>query len=101
MNKIIGLRSSFHLKYKFFLRMASTSNSYLINDSKYSFLHQLGLSEVNDGVFSGKWYGDGKVCFCFLVFHVNNSSETCPIFQIIDSVCPANNKIIARVKEVY
>ena len=63
MNKVISLRtiSNHHLNYKIFLRMASSSQ-YLINQPKYSFLKQLGLTEVNDGVFNGKWSGDGNVC---------------------------------------
>ena len=58
-----------------FLRMASV---YLINDSKYSFLKELGLSERNQGVFAkhGNWRGEG---------------------EIINSICPANNRPIASV----
>lgn len=54
--------------------------SYLINDDKYAFLKELGLSENNPGVFSrhGRWFGDG---------------------QVIDSICPANNKPIAAVAQ--
>ena len=42
-----------------FIRMSS----YLIQDPKYSFLKDLGLSEKNHGVFykHGKWMGDGPV----------------------------------------
>ena len=40
----------------------ASSSQYLINQPKYSFLKQLGLTEVNDGVFNGKWSGDGNVC---------------------------------------
>jgi len=38
-------------------------SSYLIQDPKYSFLKDLGLSEKNNGVFvkHGKWIGDGNV----------------------------------------
>lgn len=52
--------------------------SYLINDPKYAFLKELGLSEKNPGVFAkhGQWCGDG---------------------QPIDSVCPGNNRPIASV----
>lgn len=54
------------------------ASSYLINDSKYSFLKDLGLSEKNLGVFAkhGSWRGDGEP---------------------IDSTCPANNRPIASV----
>lgn len=59
----------------FSIRMAS---NYLINDSKYSFLKELGLNEKNHGVFAkhGKWCGEG---------------------DIIDSICPSNNRPIASV----
>lgn len=54
-------------------RMASM----LINDPKYAFLKELGLKEENDGVFHGKWGGAGPV---------------------VESVCPSNNKVIAKVR---
>ena len=61
MNKLLFSRQSNHqLTYKIFLRMASSSN-YLISEPKYAFLKQLGLSETNDGVFNGRWFGDGTV----------------------------------------
>ena len=41
-------------------RSASTS-SFLINDSKYQFLQDLGLKEKNSGVFDGAWKGSGEV----------------------------------------
>jgi len=37
------------------------SSSFLINDSKYSFLKELGLSEENAGVYDGKWDANGNV----------------------------------------
>jgi aldehyde dehydrogenase family 7 protein A1 len=54
------------------------SSNYLINDPKYSFLKDLGLTEKNHGVFSkhGRWFGDGEV---------------------IESMSPINNKPIALV----
>lgn len=33
----------------------------LINQSKYSWLKELGLSEDNDGVYNGAWGGKGEV----------------------------------------
>merc|ERR1719483_516987 len=48
----------------------------LIDDPKYSWLKDLGLSSKNDGVFTGKWGGSGEV---------------------ITANCPANNKPIAQV----
>lgn len=54
------------------------SSSYLINNAKYSFLKDLGLQEDNLGVYNGKWSGSG---------------------EWIESVCPINNEVIARVKQ--
>lgn len=58
-------------------RMAST---YLIQEPKYAFLKELGLAERNLGVFGkhGQWRGNGDV---------------------IDSVCPANNRPIAAIAQ--
>ena len=33
----------------------------LINQSKYSWLKELGLQADNPGVFDGSWYANGKV----------------------------------------
>ena len=33
----------------------------LVGEPKYSFLKELGLGEVNDGVYDGKWFGSGEV----------------------------------------
>eukprot|EP00128_Syssomonas_multiformis_P015401 Colp12_sorted_trinity150504_noHs@7527 len=41
------------------IRCASTVP--LINEAKYQFLKDLGLQEVNDGVYNGKWGGSGPV----------------------------------------
>ncbi|XP_057659504.1 alpha-aminoadipic semialdehyde dehydrogenase [Diorhabda carinulata] len=59
------------------VRNMATSN-YLINDSKYSFLKDLGLKEKNLGVFDGNWKGSGPT---------------------IQSVCPSNGKVIAEVQQ--
>ena len=40
---------------------SSSSSSFLINDSKYQFLQDLGLKENNSGVFDGSWKGSGEV----------------------------------------
>lgn len=50
--------------------------SYLVNDSKYAFLKELGLGENNCGVFHGKWAANGPVT---------------------ESFAPANNQPIAKV----
>ena len=63
---------------KFLHQLTRMSSNYLINDPKYAFLKELGLTEKNNGVFSGhgRWFGDGKV---------------------IESFSPVNNKPIASV----
>ncbi|XP_043273969.1 putative aldehyde dehydrogenase family 7 member A1 homolog [Venturia canescens] len=50
----------------------------LVNDSKYSFLKQLGITEENLGFYDGKWGGSGKM---------------------IESISPATGKVIAKVRE--
>ena len=35
--------------------------TYLIDEPKYSFLKDLGLDKVNDGVYNGRWFGSGEV----------------------------------------
>ncbi|XP_059165665.1 alpha-aminoadipic semialdehyde dehydrogenase-like [Physella acuta] len=57
-------------------RYLSTMSNLLIDDPKYSWLKDLGLSSKNNGVYNGKWCGGGEV----VVTH-----------------CPANNKPIAQV----
>ncbi|KAF5281204.1 hypothetical protein FQA39_LY17844 [Lamprigera yunnana] len=37
------------------------SSSYLVNETKYAFLKNLGLKSVNSGVYDGEWKGSGKV----------------------------------------
>ena len=41
--------------------LSSSSSSLLIEDSKYSWLKELGLKADNPGVFDGSWHGSGKV----------------------------------------
>lgn len=78
MNKLLKVSNLKLLQnnQKIFIRMAS---NYLINDPKYSFLKQLGLGESNEGAYHGKWFGNGDV---------------------IESICPSNNRPIAKVKQV-
>lgn len=40
----------------------ASASSYLIEESKYSFLKDLGLDKKNLGVYHGQWTGSGKVC---------------------------------------
>uniref|UniRef100_A0A8C7XHZ1 Alpha-aminoadipic semialdehyde dehydrogenase n=1 Tax=Oryzias sinensis TaxID=183150 RepID=A0A8C7XHZ1_9TELE len=64
--------SSFHCQ------QSAAMSSLLINQPKYSWLKELGLSEDNPGVYNGSWGGSGEV---------------------ITSYCPANNEPIARVTQ--
>lgn len=48
-------------RYKYMYYSIKKSSSFLINDSKYSFLKELGLSEENAGVYDGKWDANGNV----------------------------------------
>ena len=41
--------------------MSGKGGGMLVGESKYSFLKELGLGEVNDGVYDGKWFGSGEV----------------------------------------
>ena len=60
-----------------FSKMSSAS-SYLINQSDFGFLKQIGLTELNEGVFDGNsWKASG---------------------QIVDSICPSTNTPIARIR---
>jgi len=56
----------------------SCGGKYLIEDPKYSFLKDLGLSKTNPGVYTGKWSANGKT---------------------VTSICPANGRPIADVQE--
>jgi len=45
-----------------FIQQIAKMNTYLINSDKYLFLKELGISELNFGVFDGnKWKSNGKV----------------------------------------
>nr|KAG5705947.1 hypothetical protein BaRGS_010837 [Batillaria attramentaria] len=50
----------------------------LIEDPKYSWLKELGLSAQNEGVYTGTWGATGEE---------------------VTSICPANNQPIARVRQ--
>lgn len=57
--------NSSHLRHVKFLKYVHLSlrksSSFLINDSKYSFLKELGLNEENVGVYDGQWDANGNV----------------------------------------
>lgn len=46
---------------KFFNYRTMSSGKYLVEDSKFSFLKDLGLSRTNKGVYNGEWTGNGEV----------------------------------------
>ncbi|CAO1385637.1 unnamed protein product [Diamesa serratosioi] len=56
---------------------AMSSGKYLVEDSKFSFLKDLGLSRTNKGVYNGEWTGNG---------------------EIVKSIDPATNEVIAEVQ---
>uniref|UniRef100_A0A669E3A3 aldehyde dehydrogenase (NAD(+)) n=2 Tax=Oreochromis TaxID=8139 RepID=A0A669E3A3_ORENI len=60
------------------MKLSTSMSSLLINQPKYVWLKELGLSEDNPGVYNGSWGGSGEV---------------------ITSYCPANNEPIARVTQ--
>uniref|UniRef100_A0A6Q2ZB93 aldehyde dehydrogenase (NAD(+)) n=1 Tax=Esox lucius TaxID=8010 RepID=A0A6Q2ZB93_ESOLU len=62
----------------FNFQQSAAMSTLLINEPKYAWLKELGLSEDNDGVYNGTWGGKGEV---------------------ITSYCPANNEPIARVRQ--
>lgn len=43
------------------LRLGRSMSSFLIEDPKYSWLKDLGLSTKNKGVYNGSWEGNGEV----------------------------------------
>lgn len=98
----------------------------LVNDSKYSFLKQLGIAEENSGFYDGKWGGSGKVRFSlntclkywpflaqfsfFIRTEFTIFKDTffvifiCLVvifenYQVIESISPATGKVIAKVRE--
>ena len=56
------------------LRAMSSNADLLINDSKYSWLKDLGLKADNPGVFDGTWHANGPVRK--LVVYLDISSST-------------------------
>lgn len=43
------------------IRQTAAMSTLLINQPKYAWLKELGLSEDNDGVYNGTWGGKGEV----------------------------------------
>lgn len=77
MNHMIKFTNN-HSK-KLFTQNFKRMYSLLINEPRYAFLKDLGLSENNNGVYNGKWFANGET---------------------IQSISPANNKPIANIKQV-
>jgi len=68
----------FRQKLPFYYRYMSSNMNYLVNEPSYEWLRELGLKEENSGVFyDGQWTGSGP---------------------LQDAVCPADGRIIARVR---
>lgn len=42
-------------------RMMTTSSKYLVEETKYNFLQNLGIERTNIGVFTNDWKAHGKV----------------------------------------
>ena len=59
--------------------LLSRCMSMLVNDPSYSWLADIGIKEVNEGVYNGSWGGNGN---------------------IVTSVSPINEQPIAQVIEV-
>jgi hypothetical protein len=55
----------------------SGNKDLLINEPKYSFLKELGLKEVNDGVYNGKWFGSGEVSLYSLSKYLQSCFFVC------------------------
>ncbi|CAG2058986.1 unnamed protein product [Timema podura] len=66
----IGMKRVFSDLYK------RGMSSYLVDDSRFSFLRELELNRRNSGVYNGKWFGSGEV---------------------VTSISPASGQIIAEV----
>lgn len=61
----------------FIFRAMSANSALLINNPKYSFLKELGLSETNLGVYDGEWRANGQVCIKWgLVVEVFRGNRT-------------------------
>ena len=72
------LRSSIRVKaFNLCNFRAMSSGKYLVENTDFSFLKDLGLQRINKGVYNGEWYGNGEV---------------------IKSIDPATGEIIAEVQ---
>ncbi|CAL8071748.1 unnamed protein product [Orchesella dallaii] len=72
-----------------------SSSAFLVNDSKYGFLKQLGLSEKNAGVYDGAWKGSGEV-----VTSVNPSNGK-PIAQVVQGTLQEYNDTVAKSNQAW
>ena len=62
MNRILN-PSNFNSYKNVLFQFSRMNSNYLVNDPKYAFLKELGITEKNNGVFTkhGRWIGDGEV----------------------------------------
>lgn len=72
-----NLRATEKLAFSYTIRNMSSTQKFLIDQPKYSFLKELGLEKRNAGVYNGKWFGNGEV---------------------LQTFCPANGELIAEVQ---
>lgn len=71
-------------------RLRSSMAGYLIDEPKYAWLKELGLSSQNPGVFDGTWHGAGEVRqslqlffnTCTAVDNLDNEFDT--LSEVID-----------------
>ena len=59
--RIISASTRFLSRPTTVFRIHRAMSSLLIEDPKYSWLKELGLSSQNNGVYYGKWGGSGQV----------------------------------------
>lgn len=99
------------------VRALSSSSDLLIEDSKFSWLKELGLKAENPGVFDGSWHANGQVSAIYMVLYKSWDfyyTKLCKrwyeggvflnfiliFFQVVTSYSPASGRPIARVQEV-
>ncbi|XP_063434369.1 alpha-aminoadipic semialdehyde dehydrogenase-like [Mytilus trossulus] len=77
------------------LRLHRTMSSLLIEDPKYSWLKDLGLSAQNNGVFYGKWGGSGEIATSYC------PTNKKPIATVVQGSPADYEKAIAATKEAW
>ncbi|XP_054713553.1 alpha-aminoadipic semialdehyde dehydrogenase-like [Uloborus diversus] len=80
----------------FFRNMqVSPVRNYLIDDSKYSFLKDLGLAKKNLGVYHGSWTGSGKVITSFSP--INNQ----PIADVVEGSLSDYESVVKETQKAW